>query len=69
MTSHPSGRPIRERTVKGYAQPRPWLEGFICPRLNASPIIELVGGFGFARPTEPEDPMYLETRAAKRRPN
>lgn len=68
MTGHPSGRPIRERIIKAYPQPRPWLEGYLCPRLNDAPTVELVGGFGFVRPEEPEDPMYLETRA-KHRPN
>ena len=68
MTQHPSGRPVRSRIIKGYSQIRGTLDGFVVSKLNAPEpsSMELVGGFGFRLPEEPEDPMYLETRAMTR---
>ena len=62
---HPSGRPVRRPKV-GIPQQVRWPRtDFVVPRLN-NQRDELPGGFGFSLPPEPDDAMYLETRAKKR---
>ena len=63
---HPSGKPIRFPR-RGIKQHIPWpREEMVVPRLNTIGR-ELVGGFGFRMTDEPEDPMWMETRAKQRR--
>lgn len=57
--------PVRHRVVKKRPTPIGTTKGFWNERLNEAPHEELVGGFGFCAPPEPDDPMYLETRARK----
>ena len=63
---HPSGRPIRQ-VKRGIPAKLNWpRDEMVVPRLN-HPTRELVGGFGFAVPPEPEDAMTFETRTKRRR--
>lgn len=62
---HPSGRPIRDHIVKSAPRPVGTSTGFWNERLNMPTRHDLPGGFGFRLPPEPEDSMWLETRAKR----